>query len=242
MESLSDAVASIESRRRTLSVYAASKSTATALSEQFSTRNVRVRHRPMPASDEPGFLLVRDAAGDFRGAIGLDRLDALLSPEHHPPWELDESVDTAAIFSFLDNTLFTSANRGQLLAVTREIEERAWRTGAGRLVVGFQTAAAFADQLRIYDRFATETDLTVRVLVADEWDDDSPPGIDLADEVGGEIDAFWFVCFDGGETALNASAIVAEERNPGQYRGFWTDDPDRVTELAAYLEATYGRR
>ncbi|MFC3957081.1 histidine kinase [Halovivax cerinus] len=239
MESLTDAVASVQARRQTLDVYAQSPSVATVLAEQFSTRNVSVRHRPMPARDEPGFVLVRDAAGEFRGAIGLDRLDALLSPDRHPPWELDAGVDTAAVFTFLDNTLFTSASRRQLLAVTREIEERAWRIATGHLVAGFQTGAALAAQSGVYDRLATETDLTVRVLVADEWDGDLSSAIDVLDGVTGEIGDFWVVCFDGEETRLNTSAIVAEERDSGRFRGFWTDDPDRVAEIATYLDATY---
>lgn len=123
-------LADAEDRRRTIDVYAATSEVATEIAAQFETKNVAVTHSPLPASADVGFLVLRDGEGEFLGSIGLDALDRLLSPEIHPPWVLAETgVDYAAVFDFLDDTLFTSFDRSQMLATAREIEERVWRAG-----------------------------------------------------------------------------------------------------------------
>lgn len=240
MDSLRDAIEAIEARRKRLDVYTDSDEIAAEFETQFSTRNVRVDRRPFPATDRPGFVIVRDDDGNFRGAIGIDRLESMLSPEIHPPWELDAAIDTAAIFSFLDNTIFTAYDRRRLLAVTREIEERAWRTGVGHLLVGFQRADALEAQADVYGRLAEETDLAVRLFLDDEWTTELSPSIDVVAEADEELGAFWFVLFDGGDGALNASGLVAEERDAGRYYGFWTNDPDWVDRLSSSLESRFG--
>ncbi|MFB6129282.1 MAG: hypothetical protein ABEJ28_00480 [Salinigranum sp.] len=56
-----------------------------------------------------------------------------------------------------------------------------------------------------------------------------------ADEIG----RFWFVVYDGGGSDLAECALVAEERSPGLYDGFWTYDSGLVDGLAAYLTDRY---
>ena len=243
MDSLRDAFEAVESRQKTLEVYADDEEALAELERQFSTRNVRVIGRPAPSSDDPGFVVVRAADGEFLGALSVEHLDAIVSPEIHPPWVIAETdVDHAAIFDFLDNTVFTSYDRRQLRVVAREIEERAWRVGSGTLLVGFQTATAFRAQEPVYERFVRETDVTVTIFIDDEWSGGSAGGAHVvsAHGVDGEIGRFWFVLFDGGGRDLDACGLLAEEREPDQYYGFWTDDPDRVDEVIAYLETTYG--
>ena len=243
MDSLRDAFEAVEARQKTLEVYADDEETTAELERQFSTRNVRVVGRPAPSTDDPGFVVVRDADGEFLGALSIGHLDAIVSPMVHPPWVIAETdVDPAAVFDFLENTVFTSYDRRQLLVVAREIEERAWRAGSGSLFVGFQTATAFQAQRTVYERFVSETDVTVTIFIDDEWSGEPGGSVRVVAEhgVGHEIGQFWFVFFDGGGSDLDACGLLAEEREPDQYYGFWTDDPDRVDEVIAYLESTYG--
>jgi hypothetical protein len=213
MDSLGDAIEDVERRRKTVVAYTTDDAVAEELKTQFSTRNVRVSRRVIPASGGPGFVVVRDAGGEFQGAVSVDNLQAILSPEIHPPWTLEGTgADLTEVFDFLDNTVFTSYDRRQMLATSREIEERAWRRGTGRLVVGFQRSTAFAAQLPVYDRFGAETDVAVRIYIDDEWDGDSNEHIHVQSVVGGEIGQYWFVAFDGGESDLEACALLAEER------------------------------
>lgn len=248
MDALGEAFDRIESRRKVLAVYTGEDSVHEAFEAQFSTRNVDVEHQSLPATEDAGFVAVRSSDGEFRGALGVEKLEAILSPEIHPPWVLEDDGHTAALFDFLDNTVFTAYDRCQMLVTTREIEERAWRTASGSLYAGFQQARAFAEQADIYDRLARETDLSIRIFVKDDWAEPVHESIALvtdADAVhrgtgDGEIGRFWFVIFDGGGSDLRTCGLLAQEVDPGEFFGFWTYDPALVGELVTYLENEYG--
>ena len=236
MKSLRDHLEDIEAREQILEVHTNRDRVAAEFERQFATRNVRVVRDRTPAAVDRGFVIIRDADREFRGALGIEHFRALLSPEIHPPWALEDAdVDSADLFEFLENTLFTSYDRRQMLAASREIEERAWRTDAGRLLVGFQNSAAFASQMSIYDRLVRDRDLEITIFVEDEYDARVADGIDVISDPSGEIGAFWFVVFDGGGSDLNKCGLLAEEREPDRYYGFWTYDPERVDEIIAYL-------
>ncbi|MFD1564722.1 DICT sensory domain-containing protein [Haloarchaeobius amylolyticus] len=240
MNSLADLIETIECQRKTLEVHTDDDTIFEALHRQFETRNVDVRHRSLGSLDGAGFVIVRGVDGAFRGALGHDQFAAILSPRIHPPWVLAETDDDRSdLFSFLENTLFTSYSRRQMLATTREIEERAWRVGAGRLYAGFERALAFAVQTDVYERFGSHTSLTVAVFIDDEWTEPVPDGVTVVSERDSELGEYWFVVFDGGDNEQEACALLAEERRPGEFYGFWTYDPAMVTELVTYLETTY---
>lgn len=241
IEGFADLIDSIEDQRKTLEVHTDSDDTAATLATQFSTRNVAVTHQYLP-SKSPAFVVIRESDGSFRGALGVDTLEAIVSPDIHPPWELAETdVDLGVVLEFLDGTMFTSFERRQLLAVSREFEERAWRVGTGRLYVGFQRPAALAAQIPVYNRLARERDLAITAFL------DESPKRELADAItvhatdSHEIGRYWFLAFDGGtESDIYNCALLAEERSDGLYRGFWTDDPACVAELCTYLRTRYG--
>lgn len=238
MDSLEAAIDRVGAARKFLEVFTADEEVAAELTSQFSTRNVDVSHRPLPSGVARGFVIVRDEDGTFRGALGIGALDAIVSPETHPPWVLaDSRVEPTDVFDFLENTLFTSYDRRQMLAAAREIEERAWRIATGELFVGFQRAATFDDQRPVYERFEAETDVAVTVFVADEWDVAPAPVPVVTD--GAELGRYWFVLFDGGGNAIDACGLLAEEREPGTFFGFWTYDAELVDEIVAYLRETY---
>jgi len=239
VRSLRDAFEAVDRRHKTLEIHTDDESVLTALRRGFETRTVDVTHRPLGALDDAGFVIVRNADGAFRGALGLEGFEAILSPTDHPSWELaDAEPDPAHLFDFLENTLFASATREQLLVTSREIEERAWRVGAGRLYAGFQRPAALRAQTEVYERFGARDSIDVTVFLAGEW---SHPleGVSVVAGSGGELGAFWFVVFEGGEGGRHCGALVAEERDPGEYVGFWTFEPSIVRELIDYLETAY---
>lgn len=241
MERLRDQLGEIEARRKVLEVHTDRDRVAAEFERQFSTRNVRVVREPSPSSGGRGFVIVRDAGHEFRGAVGIDHFRAMLSPEIHPPWTLEDAdVDYSDLFEFLENTLFTSYDRRQMLAASREIEERAWRIDAGTLYVGFQNSAALASQLSVYDRLIRERELDITVFVEDECDERPVDGIEIVSDAGGEIGAFWFVIYDGGGSDLNKCGLLAEERESDRYYGFWTYEPERIDELVSYLRSLGG--
>ncbi|ELZ03142.1 sensor protein [Natrialba chahannaoensis JCM 10990] len=237
IEGLDDAFVAVERERKRLVVHAADVAVADELERQFATRNVAVDYRRTAAFDE-GFVVIRDADGRFRGTLGIDQFDTVLSPETTPLWALEPSETEAdELFDFLENTLFSSYDRRQMLAATREIEDRAWRAAEGHLYAGFQRTAALEAQREAYDRLSARGELSVTVFTDDDWD----KALEELSVVSasGEIGQFWFVVFDGTVEENQACALVAEEREPGLYYGFWTYDPAFVGELVAYLEDTY---
>lgn len=238
MNQLADAIEDVERRRKTVEVYTNDPGDVADVETQFATRNVRVVGERLPPA-EAGFVLVRDTDGQFTRAIGLDSFRQLLSPEVRPPWVLAETdAEGADVFDFLQNTVFTSYDRRRMLAATREIEERAWRVGGGSLYVGFENAGALAAQTSVYDRFARNSDVTVRVFVEDD------PVADVGDvyviiDDEGEVGRYWFLAFDGDGNDLQKCALLAEERSPGRYYGFWTYDPWTVDDIISYLRSRY---
>ncbi|MWV40600.1 DICT sensory domain-containing protein [Natrialba sp. INN-245] len=240
MMGLRDTIDAVERRRKRLEVYTDDPEIADELATQFETRNVDVSHRSLGALDVTGFVVVRSGDGEFRGALGIEQFDAILSPEINPLWELtDATVEPDELFDFFENTVFSAYDRRQMLTAAREIEERAWRVGGGTLYVGFQRRDALADQKDVYERLATRRSVTVTVFIDDEWDDPFDD-VTVVTDAGGEIGDVWFLVFDGAENALQKCALVAEQRGPDRYYGFWTYDPEIVDDLLDDLESTYG--
>ena len=236
IDELDDFFGVVEHRRKTLTVYSAAGDEG--LIDQFATRNATVSHRPLPEGSS-GFVVVCED-GEFVGSIATEGLTRLLSPPLVRPW--DETLISEgyrALFEALDETLFASFDRRQLLFTTREIEERAWRVGHGTLSVCFQRSSAMDAQVPVYERFADETDLDIHVYVSDDWSPPEIEGVTAHAEAADEIGTFWLLAFDGGGNDDQACTLLAEERPEGFY-GFWSYDPELVTELLAYLKRTYG--
>lgn len=230
-------VEEVADQRKTIVVYDGDD--APDVAAHFETRNVAVEHDSIARGGPDGFVVVRDEDG-FVGAFSLARLGTLLEPPLYQPWERDDLPEPwFSLYEILSNTLFTSFDKRQLLAAAREIENRAWRVGAGTLRVGFQSADAFAAQAEVYRRIVAETDLTVRAYVADEADVPSLTDVDVVRAEGTEIGDYWFLVFDAAGDPLNTCALVAEERSDGSYFGFWTYEPERVDALATYLQENY---
>lgn len=234
---LADFVEAVADRRKTITVHASDEMPDVAA--HFETRNVTVEHESIPQGGPEGFVVLRDEDG-FVGAFDLAGLATLLEPPLFRPWRPDDvSEPWASLYEVLDETLFTSFDRRQLLAVAREIENRAWRVGSGSLRVGFQSTAALADQTDVYQRMAAESDLRIYVYLADEEDVPSLTDVEVVRAPETEIGDYWFLAYDAAGDPLNACGLVAEERAQDSYFGFWTYDPDRVEELSTYLQESY---
>jgi len=209
-------------RRKTLVYYASDPGD---VAERFVARNVDVTVRELPPDGPEPFVTVRDDSG-FRGAVTASTLERLLAPpraaNRHGE---DVSPAYGAVVELLDDTVFASLSRRQLLATTREFEDRAWRTGAGVLHAGFQTAEEFEAQRSTYGRLA-DTGLDVHVHVAAP--DLDAPGLTV--HLNSEWAAtHWFLAFDGPRDTQ--CALVAEKRSEDDFEGAWTYDPDLVARV-----------
>lgn len=215
-----------ERRRKHVRVFARE---GAGLGEWFATRNVDVeRKRLPPGVDEP--FVVGD--GEFEAAITVAELEAFLDPEIRRPWDLDDlSPAYRSVFELFDDTVFASLDRRQLLATVRELEERAWRTGRGRVHAGFQRPEAHHAQAELYRRLAAESDLEVHVHLDGSVDegDRSPASVAYHDGPRPDVGRFWFFAFDGGPDSEAACSLVAEQCDDDAYAGVWSYDPGVVT-------------
>ena len=229
--SLADIIAAAEAGATHLRVCTAEE--IGELTDRFGTRNVTVEHTTLPREAGEGFVVVtRD--DEFVGAVGVAALRTLLAP---PARSLGTEGDEAfqALLGLLDDTVFTSLDRRQLLATSREIEDRAWRLGRGRLYAGFQSFSAMRDQVEVYERLASKAGLEVHVFGEPDWEPPAMEGVIRHATADPEITRVWFVVYDGADS-LDDCALLAEERSPGQFHGFWTYEPDRVREIVAEVE------
>lgn len=224
----------VEQRRKRFTVYSADDETDVV--DRFSTRNVTIEHRRLPSNGPDPFVVIRDD-GAFAGAISLDDLEELLSPPIVRPENLEGLTDGYhVLLEVLEETLFTGLNRKQLLATSREIENRALRVGQGTLWVGFQSLSIFKTQTAVYRRLGSETALDVHICGEPDWTPPELEHVTYHQDGDGSLADFWYLAFDGGEDPTQACALVAQEREDG-YVGFWSYDHALVTDILATLEA-----
>lgn len=231
----------IERRRKRLTVY--SSEDQGNITERLATRNVTVERRQLPSGKQDPFVTIHDDE-EFVAAIALDDLHELLTPPvARQSHQTGKTAGCLAVLDAFEETLFSSLERRQLLATTREIEDRALRTGRGTLRVSFQSLSAFEPQIPVYRRLGTKTDLDIHIYGRPDW---TPPDLDNVtyhQDREGKLTQFWCLAFDGGNRPTQACALVARERErvcaherDGRFEGFWSYDNSLVSDILSTLE------
>jgi hypothetical protein len=232
--SLTELISGVESHEMTLTVYNAPDAVSD-LGERFADRNLAVETGETSAGPDRFMALDRD--GRFVGATGLDELlgdtDQKRASFNSDPYQ--------PILDHLDETLFTSYSRNKMLAASREIEDRAWRVGKGQLHAGFQRVSTLRTQLETYSALGERDALTVHTYATPDTDLPEQDEFVVHTEETAEIERSWFVAFDGGGLDANKCALLAEERAPSEFYGFWTYDPDTTEYIISHLSSTYLR-
>jgi hypothetical protein len=231
--SLSELVAGVEDHRKTVTVFNTDDSVVSQLREYFADRNVSVVGESTE-SGRPGQFVTLSGDGEVLTATSIDALEPLLDGD--AVLGLDERP-YSSLLAHLDETMFTSWDTTQMVAASREIEDRAFRVDSGTLHAGFQYTSTLANELPVYERLG-ETAVDVHAYALPDTDLRSE-GFTLHAERAEEIEQSWFVVFDGGTTDAHC-ALLAEERAPRAFYGFWTYDESTVDWLVEYLETTYG--
>ncbi|MEF8785074.1 MAG: DICT sensory domain-containing protein [Haloarculaceae archaeon] len=206
-----------------------------ALTSRFGGSSVTTERKRLPPHGPDPFVTIHDA-GQVVGSLSLDDFEELLTPPIVRPGDRKEvSAGYRALFDLLDDTVFDSLDRRQLLGASREIEDRAFRVGHGTLRVSFQSLSIFESQVSVYRHLASETALDVHVYGTADWDPPEIAGITYHRSDAATVEQFWALAFDGGGDQTQACGLVARERD-GEYTGFWTYDPEIVSRIAAELE------
>ncbi|ELZ59792.1 MULTISPECIES: DICT sensory domain-containing protein [Halorubrum] len=244
--SLIELIAGVEAHEATLTVFNADPAVTDELREYFADRNVRIVDDQTASGPEEFAVLARD--GEFVTAVTVD--DLLPRPDGDGKSGDDavgQEADTGTtgrvgkpVLDHLDETMFTSYTREDMVAASREIEDRAWRVGDGELHAGFQTLDVLTGEADTYALLGEKERLDVHAYAADEGD---APDVDhYTVHVGetAEIRETWFVAYDGGGYDEAKCALLAEERAPGEFYGFWSYDPETVDYIIDYLTERYG--
>lgn len=247
--SLIELIAGVEAREATLTVFNVDPEVQTSLAEHFADRNVRIVREETSAGPDEFAVLSQD--GEFVTATSVDELlpgrtasaDGIVAEDgasdegKNPPGTKRAG---GPVLDHLDETMFTSYSHGDMVAASREIEDRAWRVGTGELHAGFQTLDVLDSESETYDRLAELADLEVHAYASAEGavPDDCRYTVHI--ERVPEIRETWFVAYDGGGVDEAKCALLAEEREEGAFYGFWSYDPTTVDYIIEYLAERYG--
>ncbi|MFC7007601.1 DICT sensory domain-containing protein [Halalkalicoccus salilacus] len=230
--SLTELIAGVEAEEKTLTVYDADDAVE-ELRERFADRNVAVEAGR--TTKGPERFLVLGHGEEFLAATEIDAL--LERPDLESPGFEDDPY--RPVLDHLDETLFTSYGRRKMLAASREMEDRAWRIGKGQLHAGFQRMSTLATRLESYVALGERDSLTVHAYAVPDAAIPEQDAFVVHPEETDEIAESWFVAYDGAGVDENKCALLAEEREPGSFYGFWTYDPDTVDYIIGHLSSTY---
>jgi hypothetical protein len=215
-------------------VYAAGEKPG--IDARFGDTDISIEHRPLPPHGPEPFVTIHDS-DEFVGALSLAELETLLVPPIVRPGDRESvSAGYRALFDVLDDTVFSSLDRRQLLGASREVEDRAFRVGHGILRVSFQRLSAFESQREVYRQLAGKAGLDVHLYAAPDRDPPDIDGLAYHESTAPTVERYWALAFDGGINDQQACGLLARERDDG-YAGFWTYDPEIVSTILGELEA-----
>ncbi|MFC6794546.1 DICT sensory domain-containing protein [Halobaculum halobium] len=235
--SLRAVIDTVEGREKRLTVFDPPNADAIAeLREYFASQAVQIEEGTTDSGLSGYVVLSDDQDDEVLAAVDLRHLDGDIAVGP------GEQSAFAPILEHLDGTTFTSYDIPRMMAATREMEDRAWRAGAGELHAGFQRVGAIRAQKGVYEDLATK-DIDIHTYCAPSDDTPDIEGVTIHQVDNAEIRRSWFVVFDGGGNPNDACALLAEERGEADERrfyGFWTYDAG-VVETVLPTSATSTR-
>ncbi len=127
-----------------------------------------------------------------------------------------------------------------LILISRHIERLAYEHGAGTLRSSFQRLSRVRDERgtrRVYDKIAG-TDVDVHLYGQPDWRPE--PDFPITMHAGYKYDFkySWFVVYNpppGEADTFDQAALVAIEKEPRKWDGFWTYDQGLVEDVARHI-------
>ncbi len=255
---LADVIATVQDREKTLNIYNTDSAVVADIMSGLADRNVTVsaettatghpEEAAILCDDEEviavaGVESLQDAtkrAADKReGRYPRSRFPTPKQLRHERERSGDPQTPGEELLDAISDRTFTSYDTRQMIYLSREIEDRAWRVGTGRIHSGFQRVDAITDQRRKYRRLA-KRGLDVHVYAGEP--EATPPninGVTAHLEGTSELASTWFVVFDGGQDPLQKSALLADRREGDSYYGVVTYEPQLVDRVLEYLTHRY---
>lgn len=143
--------------------------------------------------------------------------------------------ETPDVIKEIYGSTFEFETKSSLITASHEVEGTALRRGEGTVRSGFQRLSLIEEQWGTYSEMASlGVDVHVygsRGSSDSTWRPPPPDETEVTFHVSDspQIQRFWFVVFEAGDGT--GRALLAEEREPGRYYGFLTDDYQRVRQI-----------
>lgn len=188
--------------------------------------------RQSVASMPSNFAVLHDG-GEFVAASSVR--DVYRAIKHEEQTNDPDDIEVPDVIEAIDETAFTSYDKLRMIGASRRVERAAWELGEGELHTGFQTLEKAKSQWRLYTKLSLEVD--THLYGAPDWDV-PPTDIILHGYDDAEITESWFVVLDAPDDA-HKRALLAEERGPNEFHGFWTDETSVVDAILDRLRAEY---
>lgn len=229
---LSDIVHQTGTDRKVLRIcnFTGERSDLTPLREYFSSQEVSLT-TDRTESGRPRDVAVLETDGRFLAADSLGALQRYVEG-----WREGDTPDVRtappSVVDAMAETRFESYDKRRMIHASRIVEFRGWNVGEGELHAGFQDLSKIDFQTNVY-RNLDRKGLDVHV-----YGEGDPESVGAAKDMGlrvhesddEEVLRHWWVAYDGDGDDAQKSLLLAQERDPNEFYGFWTDDPSVVDE------------
>jgi DICT domain-containing protein len=236
---LPEIVRAVESKTQTLSLlnYTGPTEALDTFRSYFEIEGVSLK-RQRSDDGTPTNLAVLHDRDDYVAAADAERLyEAIDTSDGIGSVEDPDELDYPDLLDAVDKPFFTAYDRKRMTVISRTIERAAWVAGDGELHTGLQHLSNLEDQWDLYATFA-ECDVETHVY--------GRPDVTLPDSgllahpsQTPEIRRSWFVLYRPESDEYAPRVLLAEERNPNQYVGFWTSEAQLVELVYARLRHAY---
>lgn len=236
---LSHIVETVEGYGQTLTLYnlTVSQEELAPLLAHFEGSTVTVRQHQTSDVHPEDFAVLHDGA-TFIAASGVPELCRALDTDG-PYMEMESPhADYPDLLNEVNQSVFTEYGKRRMILASRDVEKRAWRARPTELHVGFQEFSRFRTQLELYRQLTEE--VTVHLYGVPDWD---PPldNVRLHGYRTDELRDHWFVLYRAttGTRAPGSRMILAQEREPNTYWGFWSSHRSIAERTLDRLQAEY---
>ncbi|GGL64116.1 DICT sensory domain-containing protein [Halocalculus aciditolerans] len=240
---------------------------AQMMQSTFEHQSVDIEERDVPDAEDDLVLLVEDdevvATSPFEA---LQRTILFVNSDlYRTGTQGIETLDLPAVLTHLDDVRFSLRAYPQshkekllLIAISRYIEQVAWRAAGGRIRASFQSLSRLEDEVgtrRVYQTLA-DSPVDTHVYGVPDWVPPESFDVTMHGGYSRDFTDSWFVVFRPDEepdasasaagqrdasvpspdgAAVGPVALLALEDDPGLWDGFWTFDADLAADVERYI-------
>ncbi|MFB6300113.1 MAG: DICT sensory domain-containing protein [Halobacteriales archaeon] len=200
----------------------------------YETHTVEVRVPPRQPGEDETVVLYRDDE-----PVACDPLESVVAYLTGEGSFDSIDIDVPDVMTEATATVvqLTDASRDRMLRGSRQIEKRAWRSRTGTIHAGFQRLSVFQRHEpteRLYRQLA-RSGVDVHLYGVPDVSIETEPGLTVHRETNETVASTWFLAYQIDERPR--AALLAQERSPNRYTGFWTFSSTVAADVVAAIES-----